>query len=247
MEGTSSTAELEIFESEKWVITKNENGAVKVANCEEEETRIYDKTREWIVTEDENDPENDPKYEHTPMTSKNIGRFFICDLFTADKVENGFVCKDMTFSQVLLCGNVVHRYEYSQHYFIDVDDGTSVIRCIISVNTLNNLKKLDSDLEACNEWLLRKTTNKSSWVKGAQITMSSINYLQKTVPAFNEIELGDTIKIFGRLKENSYGRNVFIQKIWIEQNNPLVFNKYLEEMINVYENQYSIRFNNRLD
>ncbi|XP_028132476.2 uncharacterized protein LOC114327956 [Diabrotica virgifera virgifera] len=252
VEGTSSSVKGELFESEKWVMTKNVKGAVKVATCEADETQLYNKTRDWIVTEDEKDPEygpkSNPKYEQTPMTSKNIGRFFIRDLLTAEKVaENAFVCKDITFSQVLLCGNVVNKYEYSEHYFIDVDDGTSAIRCIIGVNDLNKLKTLDSDLETCKEWLRRSTTKKTPLVKGAQITLSSINYLQKAIPTFNEIELGDTIKVYGRLKENSYGRNVFISKIWMEQNNPLVFNKYLEEMIDVYENHYNIRFNNRFD
>lgn len=223
-------------ESNEWLIIKNENGFVKSATCEGNETEIYDKTRDWLVTECDS---NSNRYNGNKMVSKNIAKFFIRDLLYA-KEENGcFIHKNIEFSTVYICGQVVDKYASSDYYFIDVDDGTSTIKCLISVSSLNYLKQSNKDRETCRSWLEENKHTDSSLLRASRVIMSSLDYMQRSLPDFHELQLGDTVQIIGTLRHYTHGRNVFIKKINRDLYNPLLFMSHLEELIYLYREVYS--------
>ncbi|XP_056635808.1 CST complex subunit STN1-like [Diorhabda sublineata] len=223
-------------DSNNWLIIKNEQGFVKTATCEENETQVYDKTRDWVVTECDS---NRQKFNENIMVSKNIAKFFIRDFLDAKEVNGCFIHKNIEFTSVYICGQVVDKYASSEYYFIDVDDGTSSIKCLISMSNLAYMKQSNKGLETCRSWMEENKHTETCLLKAARVLMSSFDYMQRSIPDFHELQLGDTVQIIGTLREYTHGRNVFIKRINRELYNPLIFMSHLEEMIYLYREVYS--------
>lgn len=75
-----------------------------------------------------------------------------------------------------------------------VDDSTSSVRCVISKINLEDLNAPSSELEPFRDRIINNK-DLNDFLKASSIMLSSINYMQKATPSWDEIELGDVVNI----------------------------------------------------
>ncbi|CAH1104462.1 unnamed protein product [Psylliodes chrysocephalus] len=186
-----------LFDSEQWVITKNHNGMVKVATCDEDETRMYDKTRDWLLINSHESEDSTEEVENELEKVDDIKKdavFLIRDLLKAKECNGYFILNNIKFRRVFLCGVVIQKNYNEDNYFIQVDDSTSSVRCVISKINLEDLNAPSSELEPFRDRIINNK-DLNDFLKASSIMLSSINYMQKATPSWDEIELGDVVNI----------------------------------------------------
>nr|CAH7737929.1 unnamed protein product [Callosobruchus chinensis] len=96
-----------IFYFSGWIITKNQKGKVKLAACSEDESNIYEKSREWIEIAADATKLN--TFRH--WQGDHIATLFIRDFLNSERKDNYFKIKtsklDILYRKVFICGTVV--------------------------------------------------------------------------------------------------------------------------------------------
>ncbi|CAH1117719.1 unnamed protein product [Phaedon cochleariae] len=219
-------------ENEGWIITKNERGKLKIAPCPEDDTNIYEKTRDWIViAADETKTSNLKLPKCEALKTANI---FIRDLLNAQWKDGYFIFKNISFLQVYIAGTLVDWYERGHKFFLTVDDGTSNIRCIIEKEKLSLLKhNIEYD-----ESVIKDRNNVIS--SATAMIRAACKILEDSVPSgTHDLELGNIVNIYGKMGEYKDNRYIFIEKIVKEPIGTIKHCVHLENMIHLYSNFYT--------
>ncbi|XP_023016434.1 uncharacterized protein isoform X1 [Leptinotarsa decemlineata] len=220
-----------IEENEGWILTKNEHGKVKVSSCKEDETNIYEKTRDWLVI-----GFNKTRIDLLQLPKPELGKIvnlFIRDLLNSERKNGYFLFKSVPYVEVFICGTLVSFYVKNNKYYTIVDDGTSCIKCIISKDHLSILKE-DEDSNSSIEKSASSVT-----MKAATMTNVSKTSLRNSVPEFSELELGSIIKIIGTIDEYDGNRYIFPKKIVKEPKGTIFHCTHLENLIQQYTETFN--------
>ncbi|KAG5889602.1 hypothetical protein JTB14_024023 [Gonioctena quinquepunctata] len=217
--------------NEGWIITKNEKGKVKIATCQEDESNIYEKSRDWIIMSAEQTRTDTLKLPKSEFYK--YPEFFIRDLLNAEKKDGYFLFRNIPYVNVFICGTVVSLYIRNDKYHIIVDDGTSSIKCIISKEDLTKLK---GKVESTDVSIDKKST--SVLLKAAAMVLTSIKFLEKSIPDFSDLEMGDIVKIMGPVTEYEGNRYIFIKRITKEPKGTISHCVHLENILRLYTEVY---------
>ncbi|XP_018567918.1 uncharacterized protein LOC108908371 [Anoplophora glabripennis] len=224
-----------------WIVTKNEKDKVKVARSTEEEIdELYRTRTDWLVKNvDEEETEQDSSDVVYKWQLHGTAMFFIRDLLNCPTIDNYFICKNIPFEDVLLCGTVVSLSRYYEKCSIVVDDGTSNITCIIKQTELAALQLSEKEKRGHIELTEALKANRNDPIlKARAIMMRALKNLVKNTPSFEELKLGDIVTVIGSLSEYKNNRYIFIKSIEKEQEDSLYHIKYLEELLDLYTNRY---------
>nr|CAH7737927.1 unnamed protein product [Callosobruchus chinensis] len=131
-----------IFYFSGWIITKNQKGKVKLAACSEDESNIYEKSREWIEIAADATKLN--TFRH--WQGDHIATLFIRDFLNSERKDNYFKIKtsklDILYRKVFICGTVVELNTRTEKHSIGV---TSMI-----FSKVEDLKKHTPEVKDLN-------------------------------------------------------------------------------------------------
>ncbi|VEN55584.1 unnamed protein product, partial [Callosobruchus maculatus] len=173
-----------------WIITKNQKGKVKLAACLEDESNIYEKSREWIEIAADNTKIN----TFRPRQGNSIATLFIRDFLNSERKDNYFEIKttkaNVLYRKVFICGTVVELNTRTDKHSIVVDDGTSCIKCIMPTE-INLFHNKFSTGNKVNDRCEGEETQQSNGVSA--MIFSKVEDLKKCTPEVKELNLGDIV------------------------------------------------------
>ncbi|KAJ8981226.1 hypothetical protein NQ317_004170 [Molorchus minor] len=185
-----NTSFINLFDCDGWIITKNGKGKIQAAFCEQDETNIYEKTRHWKIQQ--TDHTKTDSFNLPPSEIGKTARFFLRDILDSDKKDNYFICYDIPYVNVFVCGTVISFFERYRKYSVIIDDGTSSIKCIVQKEILNFKKEFcSSDTNDHHFAEIFKEDKDNTFLQAASITRQATRNLISQVPTFEELELGD--------------------------------------------------------
>ncbi|CAH1959454.1 unnamed protein product [Acanthoscelides obtectus] len=112
---------MDLFEKEGgWIITKNQKGKVKLAACSEDESNIYEKSRDWVEVAADSTKLN----TFRPRQRNSVATLFIRDLLNSERKDSYFEMKipkhDILYRKVFICGTVVElNTRTAKHSIVD--------------------------------------------------------------------------------------------------------------------------------
>nr|CAH7737928.1 unnamed protein product [Callosobruchus chinensis] len=180
-----------IFYFSGWIITKNQKGKVKLAACSEDESNIYEKSREWIEIAADATKLN--TFRH--WQGDHIATLFIRDFLNSERKDNYFKIKtsklDILYRKVFICGTVVELNTRTEKHSIVVDDGTSCIKCILptEINLFHSKFTGNNMDDSCKG----EETQQSNGV--TSMIFSKVEDLKKHTPEVKDLNLGEIVSI----------------------------------------------------
>nr|CAI5838060.1 unnamed protein product [Callosobruchus analis] len=223
---------MDIFENEDgWIITKNQKGKVKLAACSEDESNIYEKTREWIEIAADNTKIN----TFRPKQGNSIATLFIRDLLNSERKDNYFEIKtaniNILYRKVFICGTVVELNTRTDKHSIVVDDGTSCIKCIMPtvLNLIHSKLSTGNNMDDSCEG---EGTQQSNGI--SSMIFSKVENLRKHTAEVKELKLGDIVTLVGSMSEYNGLRYVFINSIAKEPKGSVCYYDHMEYLLQLY-------------
>ncbi|CAH1959452.1 unnamed protein product [Acanthoscelides obtectus] len=178
---------MDLFEKEGgWIITKNQKGKVKLAACSEDESNIYEKSRDWVEVAADSTKLN----TFRPRQRNSVATLFIRDLLNSERKDSYFEMKipkhDILYRKVFICGTVVELNTRTAKHSIGI--GAMVLskmedlkKCIPEVKdlTLGDIVKLTGNMSEYNglRYVFIKSIAKEP--KGSTFYDNHMEYLVK--------------------------------------------------------------------
>ncbi|CAH0561897.1 unnamed protein product [Brassicogethes aeneus] len=206
---------INIFYTDKdWIVTTNQNGKTKITARNENE--LHEETKNFIEIEDKK-PET--TRENYVFMKTKIARLFISDIHCAVKSDDYFKFKNVLFAGLELFGTVTSAYVHGDYNCVVLDDGTSNIICLFK-KYIADEAKIHCDKKLQNFYSALKNDNTDSLILKVAIMMkkNTRDVLSK-VPRLTEINIGDTVRIVGKLSEYNNKKYVFINRFNLDNSN----------------------------